>query len=84
MSPFSFYKLTIQEANLVIDGHKEQMEVDYNLYMSAMYNANGVFHGGKKFKILNPFDDNKKKKPKKSTIEEKNKTLDFLNKKFNQ
>lgn len=84
MSPSSFYALTIQEANLILDGHNEQLEVDYNLFMIAMYNANGVFHGGKKFKILNPFNKEENKKTKKSTIEEKNKTLDFLNKKFNQ
>lgn len=84
MSPNSFYSLTVKEANLIIDGHNEQLEVDYNLFMSAMYNANGVFHGGKKFKMLDPFPKKKNKKTKRSTLEEKNETLDFLNKKFNQ
>lgn len=83
MSPTSFYALTIQEANLILDGHSEQLQVDYNLFMTAMYNANGVFHGGKKFKMLDPFSKDEKKKSKKSTIEERNATLDFLNKKFN-
>lgn len=83
MSPHSFYALTIHEAILILEGHNEKMEQDYNLFMTAMYNANGVFHGGKKFKILKPFDkESNKKKARKTTVEEHNETLNFLKNKF--
>lgn len=83
MPPFSFYQLTVEEALLAIEGHTEEQEAKYNLMMTAMYNANGAFNGGKKFKFLEPFKKQEKKKPKKTSIEDKQATLDFLMNKFN-
>lgn len=84
MPPFSFYQLTVEEALLAIEGHMEEQEAKYNLTMTAMYNANGAFNGGKKFKFLEPFKkQEKKKKQKKVSIEDKQATLDFLMNKFN-
>lgn len=83
MSPLSFYALTVHEATLILEGHNEKMEQDYNLLMTAMYNANGVFHGGKKFKMLKPFDKKStEKKARKTTVEEHNEILNFLKNKF--
>lgn len=82
--PFSFYTMTVEEALLMIEGNQEQQEIDYNLMLTAMYNATGAFHGGKKFKFIEPFKEEKKKsKPKKTSVEEHNATLDFLKNKFN-
>ena len=36
----------------MIEGGREQQEYEYNLMMTAMYNANGLFIGRKKFKFI--------------------------------
>lgn len=83
MPPFSFYQITVEEALAAIEGHTEEQETQYNLMMTAMYNATGAFNGGKKFKFIEPFErEEKKKKPKKTTVEEQQITLEFLTNKF--
>lgn len=86
MPPFSFYQLTVEEALLAIEGHTEEQEAKYNLMMTAMYNANGLFHGNKKFKIIEPFKEEKKNKtgPKRTSKEEHDATIDFLMDKFKE
>ncbi len=70
----------------MIEGGREQQEYEYNLMMTAMYNANGLFHGNKKFKIIEPFKEEKKNKtgPKRTSKEEHDATIDFLIDKFKE
>lgn len=88
--PFSFYQLTVEEAMLMIDGYREKEERDYNLLVSAIYNANGMIQGGKKFKPTNPFEAEKKAKQKakvvrkEGSLEDRERTLNFLFNKFKE
>lgn len=88
--PFSFYQLTIAEAMLMIEGFRQQEEWQYNLTFTAMYNANGYFHGSdgkRKFKPIDPFDykeDNKKSQPKKVDKEVYDNTLNHLMERFRE
>lgn len=84
MPPFSFYQMTVEEALATVGGYQEEQETQYNLMMTAMYNANGAFNGGKRFKFIEPFEkeEKKKSKPKKTTVEEQQNTLNFLKNKF--
>lgn len=88
--PFSFYQLTVEEAMLMIDGYREKEERDYNLLVSAIYNANGMIQGGKKFKPTNPFEAEKKTKQKakvvrkEGSLEDRERTLNFLFNKFKE
>ena len=55
------------------------MKRDYHLNFLSVYNATGLIQGGKKFKEVNPFKDEKKKKP---TKKERDETLEFLKSKI--
>ena len=80
LSPLSFYSMTMRECHLAIDGHTETLKRDYHLNFLAVYNATGLIQGGKKFKEVNPFKDEKKKK--KPTKKERDETLEFLKSKI--
>ena len=56
-SPLSFYELSIREVALAIEGHNQAIERDYHLNFLAMYNAQGLITGGKKFKVVDPFEN---------------------------
>ena len=51
--------MTVREVSLAIKGKDRALERDYNLTFLACYNASGAINGGKKFKIVNPFDSKK-------------------------
>lgn len=83
MSPIDFYGLTIKEANLILKGYEEKLKQDYHYNFMACYNAHGVIQGGKKFKIIDPFDTNKNNNGyKESTLEHREETLSYLFEKF--
>jgi hypothetical protein len=83
MPPFSFYQLTIQEALLFIEGFRQQEEWQYNLDLTAHYNANGYFNV-KKFKPLEPFKEQAPEANKKVSKEEYNNTLNHLKDRFKE
>lgn len=77
--PLDFYRMSIREVMLAIDGKNEALERDYNLMVFASFNGNGMIQGGKKFKPINPFEENKKEvKKKKPTKQDRDETLAFL------
>lgn len=76
-SPLSFYQMTIREVALAIEGHNNALERDYHLNFLAAYNAQGLMNGGKKFKVVDPFEKQEKKHI--PTREERDATLEFLN-----
>ena len=82
-SPLSFYELSIREVALAIEGHNQAIERDYHLNFLAMYNAQGMMNGGKKFKVLDPFE-NKANSKKKPTKEERDETLAFIKQKVGE
>lgn len=59
ISPFVFYKMTIREAKLAIKGHRNEMREAYMLDLYATTNSIGSCFGGKNFKPVDPFEDNK-------------------------
>lgn len=73
ISPFIFYSMTLREAKLAIKGHKNEMREQYILNLYATTNSIGSCFGGKKYKPIDPFDDNssnnKSKEDKKNTAE---------------
>lgn len=69
--------MTIREVSLAIKGKDVALERDYNLVFLACYNASGVINGGKKFKIVNPFDAKKAKKYV-PNAKDRDETLAFL------
>ena len=48
-----------------------------------MYNVQGMMNGGKKFKVLDPFE-NKEHSKKKPTKEERDETLAFIKQKVGE
>lgn len=72
--------MTIREVKLAIEGKNEALMRDYNLLFYASLNGNGMVHLGKKFKPINPFEEDKKevKKKKKATKQDRDETLKFL------
>ena len=82
-SPLSFYELSIREVALAIKGHNQAIERDYHLNLLAMYNAQGMINIGKKFKVIDPFE-NKGKSKKKPTKEERDETLAFIKQKVGE
>lgn len=80
MSPTSFYSMSLRECTMAVEGHTEALKRDYHLNFLACYNANGLIQGGKKFKELNPFKEDKKKKI--PTKKERDETLEFLKSKI--
>ena len=82
-SPLSFYELSIREVALAIEGYNQAIERDYHLNLLAMYNAQGMINIGKKFKVIDPFE-NKGKSKKKPTKEERDETLAFIKQKVGE
>ena len=82
-SPLSFYELSIREVALAIEGQNQAIERDYHLNLWAMYNAQGMISIGKKFKVIDPFE-NKGKSKKKPTKEERDETLAFIKQKVGE
>lgn len=58
ISPFIFYSMTLREAKLAIKGHRNEMHEQYISNLYATTNSIGSCFGGKKFKPIDPFDDN--------------------------
>ena len=81
MSPTSFYMLTIREANLVLEGYEQEKKNQYYLDLYSNYNAIGMAIGGKDFKPLDPFKF-EEVRPRKTSIQEREETLDYLKEKF--
>ena len=71
ISPFVFYGMTIREAKLAIKGHRNEMHEAYISNLYATTNSIGPFLGGKNYKSIDPFEDNKPKaKGNKMTAED--------------
>lgn len=75
MSPADFYELTVGEALLAIEQHRESEKMNYYLNYMAFYNAYGSATN-KKFKPKHPFEEKKSKKI--ATKQERDETLAFL------
>ena len=79
MSASCYNSMSLRECDMAIEGHFDAMKHDYHLNFLSVYNATGLIQGGKKFKEVNPFKDEKKKKP---TKKERDETLEFLKSKI--
>ena len=77
-APSEFWSMTLKEANLAIRGDKARQENGMLIQYYAHMNALGGSLGGNKFKFINPFKDDKNKKPKEATQEELKTQLDDL------
>jgi hypothetical protein len=60
ISPFIFYSMTLREAKLAIKGHRNEMHEQYVLNLYATTNSIGSCFGGKNYKMVDPFDTDKK------------------------
>lgn len=58
-SPFVFYSMTIREAKLAIKGHRNEMHEMYINTLYATTNSIGSCFGGKKFKMIDPYENKK-------------------------
>ena len=64
-TPETFYNMTLKETQLVIDGdRRHQEQYLYNMSYAVINGIGARFD--KKFKFINPFDDNKKSKKNKA------------------
>ena len=87
MRPTDFYDLLFKEANMIIRGHKQQEEQEFNIMQTAIINGVGSCFGGKKFKPIEPFKKKQKEKQqssKKKTREELLAELEQVKKSFNK
>ena len=73
ISPFIFYSMTLREAKLAIKGHKNELHEQYILNLYATTNSIGSYFGGKKYKPIDPFDDNSSNK----SMEDKKNTAEY-------
>lgn len=83
--PTAFYYSEPREVKLAIDGHRQREEDTFRLNQIAMSNSIGIFFGGKKFKVTNPFD--KSRSGKKSKVgyispEDKDRQIEYFRKRF--
>jgi hypothetical protein len=68
-NPDIFWNLTLVEANLIVEGDKERLELDFMVQTYAVLNALGLTLGGKGYKFVNPFelkDENNNDKPQRT------------------
>ena len=77
MSKEEFLSYTPVEIYDILDSHRGHIQYMYNLNKIALINAIGLTKS-KRFKEINPFDENDNKKFKKVDIEKKKADLDFL------
>ena len=77
MSKSEFLSYTPVEIYAILDAHQGHIKYMYNLSKIAHINAIGLTKS-KKFKEINPFDENDNKKFKKVSLEKKKADLDFL------
>ena len=77
MSKSEFLSYTPVEIYAILDAHQGHIKYMYNLNKIANINAIGLTKS-KKFKEINPFDENDNKKFKKVSLEKKKADLDFL------
>lgn len=88
-APETFYNLTLKECELILEGDKQYQE-QYLYNMSyAVINGIGCTFGDKKFKFINPYEDERKKKDKsakkkETTREQLLKDMEDLKKIFNK
>ena len=85
-SPANFYDLLFKEADLIIQGHREQEKHVFYLMQIAYTNAIGSCFGGKKFKTIDPFkqEDGSSGSNKKKGREELLKELQQVKESFNK
>ena len=77
MSKSEFLSYTPVEIYAILDAHQGHIKYMYNLNKIANINAIGLTKS-KKFREINPFDENDNKKFKKVGLEKKKADLDFL------
>ena len=77
MSKSAFLSYTPAGIYAILDAHQGHIKYMYNLNKIANINAIGLTKS-KKFREINPFDENDNKKFKKVSLEKKKADLDFL------
>ena len=77
MSKSEFLSYTPVEIYAILDAHQGHIKYMYNLNKIANINAIGLTKS-KKFREINPFDENDNRKFKKVSLEKKKADLDFL------
>ena len=80
IDPISFFDISIKEAKLIIKGYNNKQKENFKLQQMAAFNAYGSIMGGKKFKAIDPFNENNT--TNKTSKEEKEETLNYLKNKF--
>ena len=83
-APEIFYNLTLRECQLIVEGDKKHQEQFLFNMSYAVINGIGSTFGDKKFKFINPFGDEKKKKTNKPDKEKLLKDMRDLKKMFNR
>lgn len=84
-APEIFYNLTLRECQLIVEGDKKHQEQFLFNMSYAVINGIGSTFGDKKFKFINPFgDEKKKKKTNKPDKEKLLKDMRDLKKMFNK
>ena len=77
IDPTTFFNLSIEECHLIINGYRNRLKDDFYYNQLAVYNAVGIHLQGKKFRIVDPFNE-KTNKPKVQKVD-KNKRESDLN-----
>ena len=70
-APEIFYNLTLKECQLIVEGDRKHQEQFLFNMSYAVINGIGTTFGDKKFKFINPFENEKKKSNKPKQAKEK-------------
>lgn len=79
IDPATFFDLSVQECHLIIDGYRNRLKDNFYYNQLAVYNAMGTHLQGKKFKLVDPFEEKVKKAKIQKVDKNKRKSdLDYL------
>lgn len=83
-TPETFYNMTLKESQLIIEGdRRHQEQYLYNMSYAVINGIGARFD--KKFKFINPYEDDKKNKAHKATNREQLlKDMEDIKKQFNR
>ena len=83
-APEIFYNLTLRECQLIVEGDRKHQEQFLFNMSYAVINGIGTTFGDKKFRFINPFENEKKKSTKKPKKEQLLNDMEDLKKMFNR
>lgn len=83
-APEIFYSLTLKECQLIVEGDRKYQEQFLFNMSYAVINGIGTTFGDKKFKFINPFENEKKKSAKKPDKDQLLNDMEDLRRMFNR